>query len=712
MRGGAFAAGRPALAIVGPPNVGKSVIFHRLTGAYATVSNYPGTTVELRRGRARVGGRDVEVVDTPGMYGLASVTEEERVTARLLWEEAPAAVVQVADAKNLERMLPLTLQLLEAGLPLVLALNLIDEAERLRLAVDAAYLAATLGVPVVCCAAALGRGMDELRAAIAAVAGAAVAGAAPGATPDRAAVRVPRGPALQYGRGVEAAVNEVQRALPARLGLSGRAAALLLLQGDAEARGQVLRRGGRRALAAAEEAVAAARRLPAAAGPAELAYRVALVRQRLARRLARRAITGPALAAPPGPVAAQVRPPRPTGAPRRPNGTPRRPNGTPRRPNGTPRLPELLGALLMHPIAGLPALGAVLYLGLYLFVGRFAAGTLVDLLDGAFRTRLNPLIDAALASFIKWPLLRELFGGDYGMLTLGVRYAVAIVLPVVACFFFMFSLLEDCGYLPRLALLTDRVLKAFGLSGRSAIPITLGLGCDTMATIVSRTLETRRERVIATLLLALAVPCSAQLGVIVALLASRPLALLVWAACITAAFAGVGALAARLLPGAPPSFYIEVPPLRVPQPGNILVKTWARLRWYFWEVLPVFLLASVLIWAGRATGVFDRLAGSLGAVLAAAGLPPQLAPVFLFGFFRRDYGAAGLYDMRAALTQNQLVVAAVMLTLFIPCVAQLAVMVRERGLVVAAGIVLFVFPFALLCGFALNWALGALGVVL
>ena len=201
-----------------------------------------------------------------------------------------------------------------------------------------------------------------------------------------------------------------------------------------------------------------------------------------------------------------------------------------------------------------------------------------------------------------WQPLQDLIANDYGIVTLGIRYATAIVLPVVATFFLMFSLLEDSGYLPRLSLMLDRLFKSIGLSGRAVIPMVLGLGCDTMATLVTRTLETKRERLIATILLSLAIPCAAQWGVIVGLLAQKPTALIFWAGFITVIFLAAGYLLARLLPGKQGGFYMEIPPLRLPKLKNILTKTYVRVKWYFYEILPLFIWASVLIWLGRLTG--------------------------------------------------------------------------------------------------------------
>lgn len=161
--GAAASNGLRKICIVGSPNVGKSVIFNRLTGSYATVSNYPGTTVSVSRGRARIGGEEFEVVDTPGMYSLLPITEEERVARSILLEEKPAVVINVVDAKNLERMLLLTLQLVEAGLPMVLNLNMMDELKSAGLEIDTGALEAELGVPVAPTVATAGRGIEKLR---------------------------------------------------------------------------------------------------------------------------------------------------------------------------------------------------------------------------------------------------------------------------------------------------------------------------------------------------------------------------------------------------------------------------------------------------------------------------------------------------------------------------------------------------------------------
>jgi len=373
---------------------------------------------------------------------------------------------------------------------------------------------------------------------------------------------------------------------------------------------------------------------------------------------------------------------------------------------------EQLSRLMMRPLTGIPILLIILYLGLYQFVGVFGAGTIVDFIETTiFEGYINPIITEIVMRFIPYKTLQDLFVGEYGVFTLGVRYAVALVLPIVGTFFLAFSILEDSGYFPRLAMLIDRVFKRIGLTGRAVIPMVLGLGCDTMATVVTRTLEERREKVIATLLLALAIPCSAQLGVILGVLAIQPIALLIWGGVIIGEFLLIGFLSNKILPGEQSVFYMEIPPLRVPKVSNVLKKTYTRMEWYFLEIFPIFILASVLIWIGQLTGLFQLMIRGMEPLMRFIGLPEDASVAFLFGFFRRDYGAAGLYDLEKAgmLSIEQLVVSSVTLTLFIPCVAQFAIMLKERGARTTIAITLFILPFAFFTGYLVHVLLSAFG---
>jgi ferrous iron transport protein B len=645
-------SGAKRVALVGNPNVGKSVLFNALTGAYVTVSNYPGTSVEVARGNATIQDEQFEIIDTPGMYSILPITEEERVAREILLNERPYLVLHVLDARNLERMLPMTLQLIEAQLPVVLVVNIMDEAKRMGLEIDIEQLSKNLGIPVVGAATAKKIGLNEIRAAI--------AGTAP--TPCNR---------FNYSRRMESDIAQVAGLLKGDYLLSKKSLALLLLQGD-------------------DEVAELVRQVEGEGAPGVGA---GVKEKRFERResfhldlsMERKGIVAKIL------------------------------DGVFKAPEKrVVTFAERLSRLTVKPLTGVPLLLIVLYFGLYKFVGEFGAGTLVDVLENkGFKELFNPWITGVVKNIVPWPVIQELFIGEYGVITLGIRYAVGIILPIVATFFLFFSILEDSGYFPRLALLVDRLFKTIGLTGRAVIPMVLGFGCDTMATMVTRTLETVRERVIATLLLALAIPCSAQLGVILALLSKAPGALAVWAGCLLLIFLLVGLLSAKILPGETPMFYMEIPPMRAPQLSNVFTKTYTRMQWYFMEILPLFILASVLLWLGKITNFFETMVNSLSPVMAALGLPKEVAVAFIFGFFRRDYGAAGLYDLqtKGLLDARQLTVAAVTLTLFIPCVAQFLIMKKERGWKVASSIGVFVSVFAFGSGWLLNRVLLVTGIL-
>jgi ferrous iron transport protein B len=329
----------------------------------------------------------------------------------------------------------------------------------------------------------------------------------------------------------------------------------------------------------------------------------------------------------------------------------------------------------------------------------------VDYLDGRiFGEMINPFVIELVQTYIPAVWMQSLIIGEYGVYSLGFRFAVAIILPIVGTFFLMFAILEDSGYLPRLAMLVDRLFKNFGLNGRAVIPVALGLGCGTMAVVVTRTLETRRERVLATFLLSLTIPCSAQLGVVLALLAHNTQILLLWLVYVSAIFVIVGWLSAKVLPGEHSAFYLEIPPLRCPQLTNVFTKAYTRMACYFWEIMPVFVATSVVLWIVDYAGVLASLISAIEPIIHLLGLPSQTAGTFLLGFFRRDYGAAGLYEMTAAglLSDYQLLVAAVTITLFVPCIAQLTVMVKERGIVTSSLMVLLIAMISIASGWLIN----------
>lgn len=637
--------------IAGTPNVGKSVLFNALTGMYATVSNYPGTSVEVSRGQSKIIDQLYEIIDTPGMYSLSNITEEERVTKSIIFTEKVDLLIHVVDAKNLERMLPLTFQLMEIGLPMLLVLNIMDEARKEGVRVDIPALAKTLGIPVIGAEFTAGQGIQEVRSWIA------------------GKLQASGTFAVQYPELIENAISQIEHRIDFSSSISRRTVSLMLLKEDPDLLSRIVDPENLNVVNMVVTHLKNQLHHP-------LIYELAVSHSAVAAKICSRIVTL-----------------------------------EPRKLS----LGKQIGDLTLNPWTGVPILLLVLYFGLYKFVGVFGAGTVVNYIEGdLFSKHLNPWLIYWVNHWVPWRLLRDLLVSDYGLLTLGLRYALAIVLPIVGFFFVVFSIIEDSGYLPRLAMLIDRVFKRIGLSGRAVIPMVLGFGCTTMATMVTRTLPTRRERLIATMLLALAVPCSAQFGVILALLSHKPLALLLWCVVVGLIFLLIGYLSAQILPGDRPSFYMELPPLRWPKLTNVALKTYMRMKWYLYEIIPLFLLASILIWVGTITGLFDLLVHVLVRPVQWIGLPAAAAKIFLYGFFRRDYGAAGLYDMYKAgvLSGVQILVASVALTLFLPCIAQFIMNIKERGLKVGIYISLFVLVMSFSVAFILNYILTSFGVVI
>ena len=369
-------------------------------------------------------------------------------------------------------------------------------------------------------------------------------------------------------------------------------------------------------------------------------------------------------------------------------------------------LAAALGRWAVDPLWGWPILAVVLCV-VYWFVGVIGAGVLVGFLeDVVFGQWINPLLTAVVDAVVPFAWLRSFLVGDYGLVTVALTYSFAIVLPIVGTFFLAFSLLEDSGYLPRLAVMLDRGFRLMGLNGKAVLPMILGLGCDTMATMATRMLESRKERIQVTLLLALGVPCSAQLGVLMGMVGGLGVgAVAIWAGVVVATMLVVGWLAARVLPGAQSAFILELPPMRMPAGRNIVIKTAARMEWYLKEVVPIFVLGTALLFVLDGLGALRWLEQALAPIVVNwLGLPSEATDALLVGFLRRDYGAAGLFQLSrdGLMTPTQVVVSMVVITLFVPCIANLLMIVKEYGARTALAVAATVFPLAILVGGLLN----------
>jgi len=654
-----------AIALVGNPNVGKSVLFGHLTGSYVTVSNYPGTTVEVVRGKYKNGSiansshhnhHDYILIDTPGINNLIPTSEDELVTREILLQEHPEHVLQVIDTKNLRRGLLITLQLAEMEVPFSVSLNMVDEAESRGIQVKHERLKDLVGVDVVETVATKRKGINDIKKQVL-------------AKPRRSSLKV------EYPDSIENAVSDIETVFAESTMesyISHRSIAMMLLGGDASLYEYL------------EDFL-----------PSDKLHRIREIVQNTQQQFGE----------PLHNVITRIRLNKAQEIVEEVLTSSR---------NDSETVAQKFGRLSMHPAWGIPILLAVLYL-VYQFVGVFGAGTLVDFLETTvFEQYVSPWVSSVIEWLIPLTFFQEMFAGEYGLLTMALSYSIAIILPIVGTFFIAFGLLEDSGYLPRLAVMVNRIFKMIGLNGKAILPMVLGLGCDTMATLTARILDSKKERVIVTLLLALGVPCSAQLGVILGMLGGLSLgATFVWSGLVVGVLLLVGFLSSKVVKGPGSDFVMELPPIRRPALGNIIVKTLARMEWYLKEAVPLFFLGTFVLF------IFDKL-HILTAIQRVAepvvsgflGLPLQATDAFLIGFLRRDFGAAGLYDLakQGLLDPNQVLVSLVAITLFMPCIANFLMIVKERGVKTALSIGAFILPFAIMIAGGVNWILAIFNI--
>lgn len=634
------------ILLVGNPNVGKSVIFGLLTGKYATVSNYPGTTVEITSATMNIDGSHYTVIDTPGINNLIPMSEDEKVTRNMLLNQKPYGVIQVIDSKNLKRGLFITIQLAEMGIPSVINLNMIDEARDRGIIIDRHRLSEYLGVEVVETIASQKKGIPELKRSL----------------------KNAKIPAIKvdYGEIIEEYVKKIEERLP-QTNLNKRAVALMILAGDESLKPFLRANINEKAIEEIEDLRdECTQRLRKDTGLLINAKRLGIA-ENIASAVTKRIVT---------------------------------------RESGFSRW---IGTISMHPLFGIPILMLILFL-IYEFVGVFGAGTLVDLLENKlFGEYLNPMFTKVISMIIPIKLISDAFIGEYGIITMAITYSIAIIFPITTTFFIAFSILEDCGYLPRLAVMSNRIFRIMGLSGKAVLPLVLGLGCGTMAVMTTRILETTRERILAAFLLALAVPCSAQLGVILGMLGGLSWkATLIWLLSVISVLLIMGYIAKRFVQGESSEFFLEIPPMRMPVLENIVIKTVNRVIWYLKEAVPLFILGTFILYILDKLRLLDILKTIASPVIVSVlGLPEKATEAFLLGFLRRDYGAAGLYAMseKGLLNPIQSLVSLITITLFIPCLAHFLMMVKEFGSRMAVIIVLVVLPTALIFGGLVNMIL-------
>jgi ferrous iron transport protein B len=591
--------GRLSCALIGNPSVGKSLIFNHLTGLGVEVSNYPGTTVDLMRGNVCYEREMIELVDLPGIYSLEGESEEETLVRGILTRKEADILIAVLDTTHLERNLYLLLQIAEYKIPMVVVLNMVDEAAKFGIEIDYTLLTNLIGSPVIPTIASEGKNME------------AILDAARG-DPGIPFISVP------YDHHVEAAVRSLSKVYSIE-----RSAAL-------------------QALVRPEEMDDLAESAQGLGTEIEQRHNmtahqiIATNRHNYARSLTQQ-------------VTKRRTPP--------------------------PRFD--LDTLLTRAFPGIPILIAVIIsiLLLVFTAGAFFEEIIVDL----FNT-------FAIEPFLSLPL-PGIVAAIGGSILIALQAGLGIAFPYVFIFYLVISIIEDSGYLTRAAFLADRSMHRFGMHGQGIIPMVLGFGCSVPALMSLRLLATRRERIIAAVLVTM-IPCSARTVVISGIVASF--------IGLAAAFSvyGIvfllvlvtGIVLSRITPGQQFGMILEMSQLRMPQPKMVVKKAWMRLSEFLFIAMPLLLVSSVFLgifeYYGLVSLFQDQITPYSEAVL---GLPGFAATALLFGILRKEMAfetlavLAGTADLGSVMTSVQLYIFAVVCVLFIPCISTIAVLIKEIG---------------------------------
>ena len=566
------------ILLMGNPNVGKSAIFSRLTGAKVVISNYPGTTVEFTQGYMKIGEIRPMIIDIPGTYALTPTSKAEEVAVHMLKDGD--LVISVVDATNLERNLYLTLELLEKDIPVVVALNIWDETKHLGINIDAEKLEKKLGVPVVPTCGLTGEGIRELVGRL---------------SHAKVLKTHPLSDAKRWER-IGRIVEEVQ----------------------------ILTHHHHTFLQRLEElSIKPSTGLPIALGVIYCAF---LIIRFIGENL----------------IGYAFEP-----------------------------LFEKAWLPLMTRISAFLGEGGFLH---HIFIGNL----------------VNGHID---------------FGQSFGLLTTGLFVPIGMVLPYIFSFYLVLGFLEDFGYLPRLAVMVDNIMHKFGLHGYAIIPLTLGLGCNVPGALATRILEGRREKFIAATLMAVAVPCMAQIAMIVGLVGERGggyLGIVFGTLFLILIIKGL--LLNKFLKGPSPEILLEIPPYRMPQPAAVIKKLLMRLSGFLKEAVPYVLLGVLVVNILHALNIINFLANFFGPVITKLwGLPKEAVSVLLVGFLRKDVAVGMLSPL--GLSNKQLVIGATVLAIYFPCIATFAVLVRELGIKDMSKSAAIMIGVAILVGALLNFIL-------
>ncbi|MDI3502133.1 MAG: ferrous iron transport protein [Archaeoglobi archaeon] len=599
---------------MGQPNSGKSTIFNQVAGFRSLTANFPGTTVEYLSSYVREPEPFI-VVDLPGSYSLSSTDDAERETRNFLMRGEADAVINVVDASTLLRGLSLTVELLEMGIPVVLCLNMMDEAKKKGMEINTECLSEFFGVPVVATVATRGENIRELFSIALKVA--------------KEGGKIRR--SLKYSRDVERIVEmaeEIVRSSSEELKVSSRFVALKALEGDPE----ILRRLGR------EEDIERLRRELESSHGRSADEIIISERHSIALRAFSRCVK----------VRKDVR----------------------------RDFSERIDEILTHKYLGFLIAALILYSVFYIV---FSVGGLIE---ERFIEIFGIFSEEILRNFPENSLEYHLTNG----VLLGISGGIAIVLPYLIPFLIILSILEDTGYIPRIAFLLDGAFHRIGLHGGAIIPLVLGYGCSVPAVMATRTLGDRKERFLATAL-AVMIPCSARTVVILGLVghfmglhAALAVYLLNVAVVILTGF-----FLSKTFYGDIYGIIMEIPPLRRPSVKSVIMKTWLRAKEFIYIAFPILIAGSAFLSLIEFYGADELINIIFKPVTALLDLPEEVGTTLIFGILRKELTlimlaqVMGTYELSSVLTAAQMMSFVVFTTFYVPCLSTIAVMIREVG---------------------------------
>lgn len=572
------------ILLIGNPNVGKSAIFSRLTGANVIASNYPGTTVELTQGMMKLpNGEKAMIIDVPGNYTLDPTCRAEEVACDLIGEAD--VIINVIDSTNLERNLNLTIQILKhLDTPVVIALNMWDSATQHGVTIDVKKFSEILGVDAIPTSGISGEGIKELTQKI---------------------------PEAKKGE-IDYEEKEKWHFI-----------------------GDVI------------EAV-----------------------QKTEHR--------------------------------------------------HPTVFEWISNLTIQRVSG-PILAVIILYISFMVIRLIGEGLIGYVMDPIFDKLWLPVLEKLSVlinpgTFFHKILIGQLvngeidFGLSFGLLSTGLYIPLAAVLPYIVSFYLVLSILEDVGYLPRLGVLVDNIMHRLGLHGLSIVPMLLGLGCNVPGALATRILETRKERFIAATLMAIAVPCMAQIAMISGLLGKYgvagffPLFGILFAVWLT-----LGFIMKKTVKGETPEIIVDMPPYRLPYWKGTAKKLWMRVRGFVAEAVPFVLIGVFVVDLLYSFGIIQFIGKFFSPIIVNVfGLPKEAIGALIIGFMRKDVAVGMLAPL--GLSLRQLIVASAILTIYFPCIATFIVLIRELGVKDMIKSALIMLITAFIVGGLANWAMRGLGM--